>query len=99
METEVPICVEGVQEDPAHLYISYPVTAALSVEAVHERLIWFEVAAEAERPVGTDGVAVSVKVGVTFELELTVSVQVSPLDEVQPDHEVVKPELGEAVRV
>ena len=57
--TEVPICVDGVQPEPWHLYTLYPVTPTLSVEAVQERLIWDDETAVAERLVGTVGAWVS----------------------------------------
>ena len=41
------------------LYIRYPATAILSVEALHERLIWDAETAVAVRPVGTVGACVS----------------------------------------
>jgi len=41
------------------LYTRYPVTPALSVLAVHERLIWFAETAEAERFDGVEGAVVS----------------------------------------
>ena len=40
-------------------WMSYPVTAVLSVEAVQARLTWVEDMAIAETPVGTDGGDVS----------------------------------------
>ncbi len=52
MDTDVPICV------PA-LYILYPVTPTVSVEAVHDRLTAEDDTAVAEREVGVVGAVVS----------------------------------------
>jgi len=49
----------GVQPFPEHLYILYPVTAVLSVLAVHARFTCDDETAVAERLVGTDGAVVS----------------------------------------
>jgi len=56
---EVVISVMEVQPDPWHLYILYPATPTLSVEAVHERLIWDEDMAVAVKSDGTEGAVVS----------------------------------------
>ena len=55
----VPIWLKVVQVEPWHRSTLYPVTPTLSVEAVHERLIWDEETAEAERLVGMEGAVVS----------------------------------------
>ena len=46
------------------LYISYPVTPALSEDAIQERFIWLDDTTVAERLVGVEGGVVSVGVGV-----------------------------------
>ena len=61
MDAEVPICTPP-------LYILYPVTPTVSVEAVHDRLICDEEIAAAESPVGVVGAIVSLSgVGVGVE--------------------------------
>ncbi len=56
MEYVVPVVV-AICVPP--LYILYPATPTLSVEAVHERLICEDEADVAVRPVGVDGAVVS----------------------------------------
>ena len=59
LATDVPTWVVAVQVVPTQRYMLYPVTATLSVEAVHETLTADEEMAEAERFVGIDGEVVS----------------------------------------
>ena len=62
----VAIWAKFVQAAPWHRSTLYPVTPTLSVEAVHERLIWVAEAAPAVRLAGAVGGVVSVVV--LFEL-------------------------------
>jgi hypothetical protein len=74
----VAIWTKFEQLEPWHLSTRYPVTPALSVDAVQERLIWEEEIAVAERPVGTEGgvvSAVEVNVAVIVVFPVTVTVQ------------------------
>ena len=81
------------------LYIRYPATAILSVEALHERLIWDAETAVAVRPVGTVGDWVSLKEAVT-ETGAEIEIEHGLVPEHAPDQPAkVEPDVGVAVRV
>ena len=65
----VKLLVRAVPTWAPFLNTWYPVTATLSLEAVHERLIWVEETAVAESPVGVDGACVSAAACVVAETD------------------------------
>ena len=63
----VEICAKVEQLDPWQRSTLYPVTPKLSVDAVHDRSIWDEETAEAERFAGAEGAVVSIIVVVKLK--------------------------------